>query len=147
MNFLSLIGKQPKDDDVIEVLDDFDMTVEYDFDRSHENMPDKYWGCSKQRGLQFTFDENQVLQTIFIYRSGIEGYTPFSGQDGGISFFATIKEAEKWMHDAALAPQKGEPKEFQGIWREWIRAEKDGKFISYEFRRDGPSMITLYQKK
>jgi hypothetical protein len=147
MKFLSLIGMRLKDDEVIEVLEDFDMSVEYEFDRSHENMPDRYWASSKTHGLQLGFDEAQILETVFIYRSHIEGFTPFSHDGCDINLFGTIEEVERWAHENGLVTQKGEPKEFQGVWREWVRAEREGKCIHYEFRHDGPSMVTLFRKK
>jgi len=38
MEFRQLRGKLMKDDDVIEVLEHYDMRVIYDFDRTHGNM-------------------------------------------------------------------------------------------------------------
>jgi hypothetical protein len=39
MQYLPLLGKHLKDDDVVEVLEWADAEVVYDFDRTHENMP------------------------------------------------------------------------------------------------------------
>ncbi len=50
MKFLPLLGKLLKDDEVVAVLEQADMEVIYDFDRLHENTPDKYWAESKKHG-------------------------------------------------------------------------------------------------
>ena len=146
MNSLSLIGRHLKDDDVVEVLEDFDMTVEYDFDRSHENMPDKYWASSKANGLLFGFDEAQTLKTIFIYLAAIEGYMPYKDEDLGISFFDSPNEVEHWARATGISVERRAPKEFQGIWRESVRTGHDGKWVHYEFRHEGPSMITIFEQ-
>ena len=38
----SLLGKKLKDDDILDVLEDYEIEVVYDFDRSHENIEDIY---------------------------------------------------------------------------------------------------------
>jgi hypothetical protein len=57
MEFLPLLGKHLKDDEVIEVLEWANMEVVYDFDRLHENTPDVYWASATAEGFQFRFDE------------------------------------------------------------------------------------------
>jgi len=52
-----VMGKKLTDDAVIESLERLEMDVIYDFDRSHEGQPDKYWAASKKDGLQFRFNE------------------------------------------------------------------------------------------
>jgi hypothetical protein len=53
MNFLALLGKKLKDDDVIELFERAHIHVVCDFDRSHENVPDRYWAAAKKEGFQF----------------------------------------------------------------------------------------------
>ena len=40
MHLLPVLGKSLKDDDVIDILDDMEMDVIYDFDRLHEGQPE-----------------------------------------------------------------------------------------------------------
>ena len=50
MNLGDLLGRMLKDDDVLEVLEAYEVeTVVYDFDRNHENMEDVYWARCNQR--------------------------------------------------------------------------------------------------
>jgi hypothetical protein len=43
MHLLPLLGKSLKDDDVIDILDDMEIDVIYDFDRLHEGQPHTGW--------------------------------------------------------------------------------------------------------
>ena len=61
MQFLPLLGRQLKDNDVIDILEGFEMEIVYDFDRLHEGQPDKYWASAKQAGFQLGFDADQSL--------------------------------------------------------------------------------------
>ena len=57
MKLTSYLGQHLKSDDVLEVLDAFQIeNVVYDFDRLHENTADKYWASAKQAGFQFRFN-------------------------------------------------------------------------------------------
>jgi len=51
MDFESLLGRQLKDDEVVEVLEARDMQVVYDFDRTHENLEDVYWAAAQASGF------------------------------------------------------------------------------------------------
>ncbi len=55
-----------KDDDTLEVLERYDITVTYDFDRTHENIDDMYWAASKDGGFQFRFNKEQKLDVVFL---------------------------------------------------------------------------------
>ena len=65
MDLESLLGRQLKDDEVVEVLDAQDMQVVYDFDRSHENLEDVYWAAAQASGFQFRFDQDQNWTLCF----------------------------------------------------------------------------------
>jgi hypothetical protein len=94
MQLLPLLGRQLKDDHVIDVLEGFDMEVVYDFDRLHEGQPDKYWASSKPVGLQLGFDAAQTLDVVFLYISSSDGFAAFSQRDIDIPIFMTAAEVE-----------------------------------------------------
>ncbi|NYF20784.1 hypothetical protein HDC36_002245 [Xanthomonas sp. JAI131] len=52
MTALSLLGKSLKDEEIIDILEQFDVDVVYSFDRIHENTPDVYWAAIKSAGFQ-----------------------------------------------------------------------------------------------
>jgi hypothetical protein len=65
MKMSSLLGKKLKEDIIMELLESHEIQVIYDFDRTHENIPDAYWAGFKQAGFQLHFNNNQILDTIF----------------------------------------------------------------------------------
>jgi hypothetical protein len=93
MHVLPLLGKATKDDVVIDLLEDLEMSVIYDFDRLHEGQPDKYWAAAKQAGIQLRFDESQTLDVIFLYIVPDEGFAAYKQRDLDIPIFASIPEA------------------------------------------------------
>jgi len=126
MEFLSLLGKRLKDDDVIEVLEHLDIEVVYAFDRLHENTPDVYWAASKNEGFQLRFDENQILDVIFLYIISHEGFTATDPDECDVELFSTSEEANSFAIQKRSQATEGSTNSF-GIQRHWLRLE----FISY----------------
>jgi len=60
VKFLSFIGKRLKDDDVINILDRGQVEVVYDFDRSHENIPDRYWAGIPRDWVRLEHEKHAV---------------------------------------------------------------------------------------
>jgi hypothetical protein len=146
MKFLPLLGKALKDDEVIDVLEQAEMEVVYDFDRLHENTPDKYWAESKKDGYQLRFGADQILSTIFLYAAPIDGFTPVTPNDCDVLFFATTDDAEAYGAEHKLRTTKGGA-DFLGAWRDWVRLEYDSYSVHYQFRDGGLTMVTVTKKK
>ena len=145
MQFLPLIGKPLKDDAVVDVLDYAKMEVVYDFDRLHENTPDKYWAESKKDGFQIGFDADQILCVIFLYCAPIDGFTPITRSDCDVSFFATADEAEAYGTAQEFRITKGKA-DFLGARRDWVRLEYERYFVHYEFRDGSLALATVTKK-
>ena len=146
MKFLPLLGKRLKDDEVVDVLEHGEMEVVYDFDRLHENAPDKYWAESKKDGYQLRFDADQILRSIFLYVAPIDGFTPVTPNDCDVSFFATTRDAEEYGAEYKLHTSKGGA-DLLGAWRDWVRLEYEGYSVHYEFRDGGLTLVTVTKKK
>ena len=145
MKFLPLIGKHLKDDDVIELLEDFDAVVIYDFDRLHENMPDVYWAACKRQGIQFRFDANQVLDTVFLYLENREEFDPIGPADiEDIQLFAGGADVEAHCAATGAEFKKGGPSDGT---KSWARIDSPDKSIHYEFVDGGLSMVTVFTRK
>ncbi len=143
MNYLLLLGKHLKDEAVIEILELEDIKVWYEFDRLHENTPDVYWTESKEKGVQFRFDSNQMLDVIFLYAANLDGFSPVSRENCDIPFFSTIKEAETYGNKGLARLKRGKPTEFLGILREWVKLDFGNYSLHYEFRPQGLALITV----
>lgn len=144
MQLLPLLGRQLKNDDVIDVLEDFDMEVVYDFDRLHEGQPDKYWASSKQAGLQLGFDADQSLEVVFVYISPSDGFSAFSQRDCDIPLFTTAAEVQSFGESQGLQVSKGRA-EFIGIARDWVRLGFATHSVHYEYHGGSLALITVTQ--
>ncbi len=142
MQFLLLLGKKLKDDDVVDVLECSDMEVVYHFDRTHENMPDLYWSDSKSEGFQFRFNADQVLDVIFLYAAPIDGFTPLNWKDCDIQFFSSIAGVRSHASQTGIGTTNGSS-DLLGVHREWIRLQYDRHTVHYEFREKGLGIVTL----
>ncbi len=145
MKFLPLIGKRLKDDDMIELLEDFDAVVIYDFDRLHENMPDVYWAACKRQGIQFRFDANQMLDTIFVYLENREEFNPIEPADiEDVERFASVADVE--AHCAATGTECRKGVRSDGT-KSWARIDSPETSIHYEFINERLPMITVFARK
>lgn len=143
MLLCSLLGKQLKDDEVVEVLEFHEIEVIYDFDRTHENIEDVYWAGAKTHGFQLRFNERQVLDTIFCYIAPSEGFTSISPELIGVPLYETFDAAEeaiKSMGCTFLASDASKGPKFNK-W--WIRADVEGVRRHYQFRDGLLFRVTL----
>jgi hypothetical protein len=142
MKFLPLLGKKLKDDEMIEILEYFDMEVIYEFDRSHENMPDIYWAASKSKGFQFRFDEAQTLDTMFFYIVPDEGFAACAQRDSDVPIFTTAAEVQIFGKAQRLQISKGKA-DFLEVSRDWIRLGFGAYSVHYEFRAGSLARVTI----
>jgi hypothetical protein len=146
MEFVPLLGKQLKDDDIIDVLGWGEMEVVYDFDRLHENQPDRYWATAKKRGVQFGFDAHQSLEVIFLYAAPTGDFSAVDPSESDIPFFSTFTEVERYAAQEMAEVTKGEA-EFLGSRRRWVRLDYPSHSLHYEFQ-DGPlALVTVSKPK
>ena len=146
MNVSELLGRPLKDDEVIDLLEMWDMEVIYEFDRTHENLPDAYWAANKEQGIQLRFDEHQVLKTIFIYQKEVDGFSPADPSFTGVSPFPSIEAVRAHTKEKEIATTEGKA-EWLGEPREWIRLEFSDSTIHYEFRNRELGLITLQKSE
>ncbi len=98
------------------------MEVNYEFDRSHENIPDSYWVKSEEEGVQMTFDERQQVKTIFLHVIEDEGFSPANLTESDIDIFSTKNEAAAYASKNHITTSEGQAELF-GVERDWIRFE------------------------
>jgi len=145
MHFLPLLGKSLKDDEIIEILEGFDMEVIYDFDRLHEGQPDQYWSASKKDGFQLRFDEKQTFDVVFLHLAPNDGYTAISRNDCDVPFFTTAEEAQMFGKTQHLQVAKGSA-DFLGVKREWVRLGFATHSAHYEFHAGSLALVTVARK-
>jgi hypothetical protein len=131
-----------KDDAVIEVLEIGDIEVVYDFDRLHENQPDKYWATAEEAGFQFGFDAEQVLHVIFLYATPIDGFSEIDREDCDVPFFSGFSEVESYASQKGVRTESGKGS-FLGVDREWMRLHFPKYSLHYEYSVGNLRMVTI----
>ena len=137
MNLLTLLDLALKSDEVIETIDHYEVSVVYDFDRLHENIPDAYWASSREGGFELQFNERQVLCTIFMYVLSRDGFKPIDPGISGVPFYRSFAEAKAAFQAAGISFRTSANGEG------WIKGNLESYAIHYEFNEDGElSLVT-----
>jgi UDP-N-acetylenolpyruvoylglucosamine reductase len=142
VKLIEYIGLRLKSDEVVDLLEQHDMEVIYRFDRLKENSPDEYSSAASEAGFQLSFDENQVLTTIFCYVKGRDGFAPIDPATVGVTFHNALSDAK------AAGERKGtkclykEGVRFLGRTLSWVSFEMEHRKIHYEYE-DGLALVTL----
>jgi hypothetical protein len=146
MKLAALLGKTLKSDDILEVLEGYQIEeVIYDFDRLHENDLDRYWAAARSSGFQLGFDQDQVLEVVFCYIVAAEGFSPIAVDMIGAPVFATFDEAELFCKTYGLSHSHS--KNVEEAERRWLRIEEADSSKHYEFRDGRLSLLTLMTRK
>ncbi|MBV1879074.1 MAG: hypothetical protein KUG79_15645 [Pseudomonadales bacterium] len=144
MQFTGLLGKQLKDDSVMELLEHFDIDVVYDFDRTHEGMEDVYWAASQENGFQFRFDETQKLDVAFLYMVAREGFTPIPHSEIDVPIYESFAVAKSAFEKEGLEFVNSPGEDQDDKWyQRWIKANRGSFTTHYEFKDNKLRMITL----
>ncbi len=143
MNLSRLLGKQLKDESILEVLEAYGMQVIYDFDRTHENMEDKYWAQAQPYGFQLGCNQNQKLEVIFCYIGASEGFSPIDENIIGVPVYRTFEDAENTCKRESLRYRVSDSK--SPGW--WIRIEGEHLWSHYQFKDKRLFRVSLSQPK
>lgn len=137
MDFVALLGRQLKDDAVLDLLEFYDIQVVYEFDRLHENTDDIYWASARSDGFVLRFNQEQVLDTAFLYIAASEGVTPISHDQVEVPLFPTFDEAKRNLNStgAFLAESPGKK------W--WVKGGFGSHTRHYEYRDNELYLLTL----
>jgi hypothetical protein len=143
MKFLPLLGKRLKDDEVMDILETYDIEVIYDFDRLHENMPDAYWAHFKEQGFLLNFNADQELSTVFLYLENLEGFTPIEiDQLEDIQVFRDVEEVRSHAAVHGFVLHEGGQREGESA-KSWARFDSSTTAIHYEFAGRKLTRITI----
>jgi len=137
MTALSLLGKSLKDEEIIDILEQFDVDVVYSFDRIHENTPDVYWAAIKSAGFQLRFNEQQTLDTIFCYIEPREGFASVTLEEIGVPMYDSFDLAEQSCQSSGAKYQTS------GASKLWLKIDHSSHGAHYEFKGGRISMVTL----
>lgn len=146
MQFTQLLGKAMKDDDILEILEHYDITVTYDFDRTHENIDDLYWAATEAAGIQFRFNKDQILDVVFLYMVHREGFEAVDRTLLDVPIFESFDEAQQTclMKNIPFKANPGELGTPGHKW--WIKLDFGGHTAHYQYKEGQLIMITLGKK-
>lgn len=136
MNFLELLGRALKDDEVIELLEDEEVEVTYDFDRLFEGTEDEYNACFHDGGFALKFNAEQQLVTMFLHVVETDEYQAADIEDEALPLYSTYDEAKAAFQSAGV--EIATPPDGQG----WIKGVFPQYTAHYQY---GPElqMITV----
>lgn len=142
MNVIPLIGAHLRSDDIIDLLEQWEAVVVYDFDRLHENTPDCYRVAMPSAGMELLFDANQILETLFLRLVSTDDSTPFDITNSDVAFWNSPDEARQY---AALNNQTSTEGTavFLGIQHDWIKLNHGAYTSHYEYVGGKLNMVTL----
>ncbi len=143
MKHLDLIGMDLKNDGLCDLFETYDVQVVYEYDRTHENLPDQYHAEIPDLGLQFVFDERQIFATLFMRQVEVNTFKPFDEDDERIKRFNSKAEALQYARDKGNRITEGKA-DFMGEERDWVRFEYDSFSIHYEYVDSKLRMITIH---
>ncbi len=143
MSFIELLGKQLKHDDVLELLEYYEIPVIYDFDRTHEGIDDCYWAAAEKHGFQLGFDQRQLLHVIFLYIVNREGFTPIDQSLIDVPIYETFDAALSACEENGISyiTNPGPFNSENPKW--WLKCVSGAHTVHYEYRDENLIMITL----
>ena len=143
MDLSALLGHKLKDDDVIEILEGYDIEVVYEFDRLHDNLPDVYWASVREAGFQLRFNEDQVLGTIFCYVVAKDGFSPIAPAIIGAPVYKTFDDAEQACKSHGLRYSTSDATKAPPHRHWWLRVEAPEHWSHYQLENGLVALVTL----
>lgn len=146
MSFTQLLNRSMKDDAVIELLERYDISVIYDFDRMHENADDVYWAAAMDVGFQLRFNKHQILDVIFLYLSYREGFFPIDPALVDVPIFATFDDAQNLCFANGLPYKASAGEPGSKNYKRWIKFDVGRYTAHYQYHEGQICLITLEAK-
>ena len=145
MEYSDLLGTPLKNDTLMDLFETYDVDVIYRYDRNHENMDDEYVAEIPEMGLEFLFDSEQNLTTVFMRHSNHSGFNPFQGKDPRLVPFKSGVDAMKYAQDHSIDAKHSEAKsdEIFGEIAEWVKFRFGSFYIHYQFINNTVDVVTL----
>lgn len=143
INFTALLGRALRHDVVIGVLEHYEIDVIYEFDRTHENMDDLYWATASGAGFQFRFNQNQILDTVFLYVKGCERFTPISRSAIDVAIYESFDQAERAFSTSGLPFKQSQGSPGSDMYKCWIKIDFGTYAVHYQFKEGMLLMITI----
>ena len=143
MDFIGLLGSKLKDDDIIEILEDNNLQTIYEFDRLHENTDDIYWVQAEDNGFIFRFDQNQILDTIFLYITKEGNINKIDSNEIEFKLYKTIDEVRNEFIKLNINYKEGYVDEGMDNIQCWIKGMFSNYSIHYQYKNSKLNLVTI----
>lgn len=141
MKLVDFLGLRLKDDAVIDLLECYEIAVVYDFDRDNENIADEYSASAKPAGFELRFNEHQILETIWCYVRGRDGFVPVDPQLIGVPCYLSFADAKSAAIEAGCAMSESPSGNL--LKTKWLRMETRERWTHYEFVDEQLALVTI----
>ena len=145
MKYTEALAESIKGSFLIDLFETYDVDVIYKYDRTYEGIEDEYSAEIPEMGLEFMFNKDQKLTTLFMKKVLHTGHNPFSEPDPRLVPFNTYKKAQEYAQNKSIKVVSNESKYdsfFKG-YHAWVKFIYDTHSIHYEFNESGLKMVTL----
>lgn len=149
INFIKLIGKHLNDDQVVDILNDYNMNLTSELDDIHLDINDTmdeeiYWAKSKKNGFLFRFNEKRQLDSINLYIMSRHGYTPINKKYINVPIYNSFSEAKEAFGNKGLDYVNSPSEDPNDKWyQRWIKANHGSYSAHYSFKDKKLGMITI----
>jgi hypothetical protein len=143
MDFISLLGKKLKDDDIIELLEDNNLETIYEFDRLHENIDDLYWVQATKKGFALRFNKDQILDTIFLYICKTGNIKEIDCSEINFKLYKSTEEARNDFIKMNIPYQQNNIDKCISDNQCWIKGIFNNYSVHYQFNNDKLNLITI----
>lgn len=145
MKLVDLLGQHMKSDDVMDLLEGFDMRVIYQFDRNHENLADYYDASAKAQGFELRFDEHQILTTVFCYVQPSGDIAVVDDDFIGVPRYESFAIAKRYASSHGI--KFTEPPPASELFETWIRLEHPQRSDHYKFEDGRLARVSMFLPK
>jgi len=142
MKIVDFLNKSLKSEELVELFEDYDVDVIYSYDRLHEGMEDSYSGKIAELGLEFSFDENQILKTIFIFTQQTGDYSPANVDELNIQTFPSKANAIDFAKKNNINYKEGNGN-FMSKELDWVKFMLGQNSIHYQYSNGILNQVTL----
>lgn len=146
MKIVEFLNRSLKSKELVELFEAYDVEVIYMYDRLYEGMSDRYFGKIAELGLEFSFDENQILKTIFIFTQQSEVYSQTNIGEFSLHAFPTKVDAINFAKGKYINYTEGNSK-FLGEELDWVKLNLGQYSIHYQYSSGALSQVTLQVEK
>lgn len=145
-HIIDYLGMPLKSNQLIRIFEDYEVDVIYSHDRLNEGTEDQYYASIPELGLQFVFNQLQILKTIFVHTVTDDKFTAAIPENLGLPAFKSPAAAVRYAQGNDIYYTEGKA-DFLNKARTWIKLEFNKYSLHYEFNNAVLTLVTIQANK